>query len=244
MNLRSLYCYGGLVAWSALFVIAGAAPVLVGLALAKDRDRFLQRVIVVYGRVITRVAWWPVVRVRFEDLSPETRGVPAIYVFNHRSASDPFLLSALNITMIQIVNGWPMRLPFFGFFARHAGYLNAVTLPFEEMRERIRRTLAAGSSVGSFPEGTRSESPAMNPFRSGIFRIAKAAQAPLIPCCITGNEFMPDRRFVFRKSGVIHVCRGRPVPADWVRDDSPYVLKRKVQQVIAELAGRYEKETR
>ena len=140
-----------------------------------------------YGRVMVYRAVWPFVRVKFEDgAAGETR--PGIYVFNHRSASDPFLGATLNIPVIQAVNGWPMRLPFFGFFARRGGYIDTTKLSYEEARDRMGRMLERGVSVAAFPEGTRSGSRRMNQFRSGVFKAARELGAEEVRSF--GNAFL------------------------------------------------------
>ena len=66
-----------------------------------------------YGRAVVRIALRPFAGVEFEDRSPEQNG--GIFICNHRSASDPFLVSSVAVRRApaQVVNRWPMRLPFF-----------------------------------------------------------------------------------------------------------------------------------
>ena len=57
-----------------------------------------------YGRAVVRIALRPFAGVEFEDRSPEQNG--GIFICNHRSASDPFLVSSVAVrrSPAQVVN--------------------------------------------------------------------------------------------------------------------------------------------
>ncbi len=232
--------YGSMLLWTAGYCMVMLLPFCAAPLLPKEvRGRFFRWVILQYGRVMVYCAVWPFVRVKFEDgAAGEAR--PGIYVFNHRSASDPFLVATLNIPAIQAVNGWPMRLPFFGFFARRGGYIDTTKMSYEAVRDQMGRMLERGVSVAVFPEGTRSGCRRMNQFRSGAFKAARELGAPVYPCCIVGNEELPDRRFRFR-CGQIRVRRLPPLTAAEVRSfGNAFLLKNHVRSRIQREIGRME----
>ena len=89
--------------------------------------------------------------------------------------------------------------------------------------------------IVSYPEGTRSESPVMNPFKSGIFHIAKEMGLPVYMLCIAGDEYMPDRRFRFREFRDVLVRFIGPVSAEEVRETvTAYALKKRVFRRMAD----------
>jgi len=225
-----------MVIWSLLYCVAVAVPLVVGclalVALGRPWKKYYQRIVLLYGRVMIYVAFFPVVRVRYQDLAPGDNKC-GIYIFNHRSASDAFLVGALNVTMIQIVNGWPMRLPFFGIFAKLADFIDATKMTLEEITDHIKKITDTGVSVIVFPEGTRSGGRTMNHFHSGIFRVAQTLKLPVYPCSITGNENLPNRSFRF-SVGTAQVRKGAAIPMEWLEHDTAFVLKRKVQNLIAQ----------
>ena len=92
-----------------------------------------------YGKAVIRIGCFPYLRIHYRNLAGEpTEG--GIYIFNHRSSSDPFLVAATTLRPpAQVVNRWPMRLPFFGIFARAGGYLDITSMSYEEARDRYEK---------------------------------------------------------------------------------------------------------
>ncbi len=234
MNLKrfccTTYAFAGCFLWTAAYLLVALLPFTILKLMGREPRSvaFIAR----YGRLISRVGVWPVMRVRFEDMAPEERR-PGIYICNHRSGSDPFLAALLATPQIQIVNGWPMRLFFFGFFARLNGFIDSTAVDYEQLRALVKQKLDLGISVTAFPEGTRSGSRKMNPFHSGIFKVALDLQVPVYPCCIVGNEELPDRKFRF-SSGRVRVRRLPPMPPEAMKAKTPYVLKKQVWNRINE----------
>ena len=181
----------------------------------------VRRLIFRFGEFVLAGTLKGTIPVRFEDRSGDARPMErGIVVCNHRSASDPFLMAALPMARncIQAVNRWPMRLPFFGHFARLAGYLDITRMTYEEIRRRTADCVASGGVVIAFPEGTRSGSRRMGQFHSAFFRVAHDLTCPIFPVAIAVNERAPDRRFRF--------CAGR-------------ILMRRLPAIPGETAARW-----
>lgn len=196
----------------------------------------IRTLILGFGRMMIFIAVKPYVRVRFEDASAgEPLQGGTVFILNHRSASDPFLVATVPTAAppVQAVNGWPMRLPFFGFFARHAEYLDVTKVPYEETRGKTLDLLRRGVPVFVFPEGTRSGGKHMNQFHGTFFRIAKEAGAPIVPVAVAGNEKIPDRKFRM-SPGRILVRRLPGIPAETVRATPLFTLKDMVRTKLME----------
>ncbi len=202
------------------------------VCLAPEKRPFIARFFVLwYGRAILSFGWRPYVKIRCGS-RPGKHGSAGIYVFNHRSASDPFLVAAVvSRGPAQIANSWPMRLPFLGFFARMAEYVDVRSTPADEVERRVKKLLAEGVPVMAFPEGTRSGGRFMNQFHGLVFRIAKETGAPLIPVAVAGNEEIPDRKFRM-KCGTILIRRLPQIPPETVRKMSPFLLKNHVRELL------------
>ena len=132
-----------------------------------------------------------------------------------------------------------MRLPLIGWGARLAGYLNITDWDYDTLRARAAEILRSGDMIVAFPEGTRSESRTMVPFRSGIFRVAVDLGLPVYMLCIAGNEYMPDRSFRFREFHDLLIRFLEPLPREEIRRcATAYVLKQKVfRRMTEELAS-------
>jgi len=192
----------------------------------------LRREISWYGAVIIRILPFPLVRLEVKDYSKEPVSAPCLFICNHRSASDPFLLAVFPYEIVQIVNIWPFRLPVLGFAAKLAGYLSVRELPFEEFFKRTSRLINDGVCIASFPEGTRSRDNSMGQFHGAIFRVALATKIPIVPVCITGNEKIPPVGSPFLRPGLIKI---RILPALTYQEYgsfSPYKLKNYVRDIL------------
>ena len=126
-----------------------------------------------------------------------------------------------------------MRLPFFGFFARKAEYIDVTRQSYEKTREQTLKALEQGYSVVAFPEGTRSGSKEMNQFHGTFFRIAKEAGVPIVPIAVAGNEKVPDRRFRMF-TGKILIRRLPAISAEEVQSTALYPLKERVRRALIE----------
>jgi 1-acyl-sn-glycerol-3-phosphate acyltransferase len=179
-------------------------------------------------------------KLKYTDTRPEER-TPGIFIANHRSASDAFLMAVLRRDLLQVVSAWPSKLPFWGFFAKRGGYLNIDRLSFEEFCSEACRELALGVCIVSFPEGTRSGSKEMKQFHSGIFRVALEAKCPIYPLCIIGNENMPDRNFKMH-DGKIRIFKLPQLVYDEYKDMSAFALKKHVRDLLQKKMAEEESE--
>jgi 1-acyl-sn-glycerol-3-phosphate acyltransferase len=192
--------------------------------------RLLRRTISHYGSAILACAW-PMVRVRFVDLAP-TDKPPFIFVANHRSSSDPFLMSCLSQECIQVLNNWPARIPVIGIISRIAGYLKVRQMPLEDFIQIGSKLLADGCSIITFPEGTRSGSTRMGPFHGAAFRLAQRTGATIVPLAIAGNENIPPRGSMLLHPGRVVVTKLPALTPDQYAGMTPFKLKTRVHDMI------------
>lgn len=228
-------CYLFLFLYTILYCACAVIPLCIGLFLCgfqRKRIGFLLRFLILwYGRGVISLVLRPFASVRFEDLEPSCRF--GIFIFNHRSASDPFLVSVLRTLKpcVQAVNRWPMRLPFFGFFASLGEYIDVTAMSYEQILQKASSLLGSGVPLAVFPEGTRSGGRVMNPFHGTFFRIAKELACPLIPVAVTGNERIPDRDFRMSR-GRIHIRKLPALTPDRIADLPPFQLKNRVRAIL------------
>lgn len=205
---------------------------------ARRRRHCFREFLLYFGLSMVHFMWRPFFKVRFEDRTGGRRE-PGIMIVDHRSAIDGFLVALPRFNAAQTVNGWPLKIPVLGFFARAAGYLDITGWDLVFFRARAKEILSSGDWIAAYPEGTRSESRTMNPFHSGIFRVALELKVPVYMLCIAGNEFMPDRKFRFREFRDLSARLTGPLTSEEVGQcATAYVLKNKVFRIMSgELAS-------
>lgn len=125
-----------------------------------------------------------------------------VMVANHLSFLDILVLFRLfrhfkwvsKIEMFRIpLIGWNMR------FNRYVPLRRGDKRSISEMMAACRRTLAEGSSVMIFPEGTRSPDGALRAFKPGAFQLALEAGVPILPIVVSGTaNALPKHGFVLR----------------------------------------------
>ena len=194
--------------------------------------RRLRRAISWYGAVIIGIIPWPLVRLKYKDFSKNKTSPPYLFICNHRSASDPFLLGVLPYEVVQVVNIWPFRLPVFGMVAKIAGYLNVRELPFEDFFTKTSKLFKEGVSIAVFPEGTRSRDNSVGQFHSAIFRVALEERIPIVPICITGNEKIPPVGSPYLRPGLIKIHRLEALAWEEYKEFSPFKLKNYLRDIM------------
>ena len=167
------------------FFPACASLVLLGLVM--DRRR-LERALRLFCRNVVRCAGARLV-VRHAESFDHARTY--CFVVNHVEIFDPFLLYP---AIPQPARGLELethfRVPVYGWLMKSFGNVPVPAAPtragLERMRDRARQTIASGTSLVVFPEGTRTRSGAVGPFKAGSFRLAIQLGLPVVPVSLEG----------------------------------------------------------
>jgi 1-acyl-sn-glycerol-3-phosphate acyltransferase len=233
LYLLNLYCYTGFILLSAVGIPALTLFVALTRLFQSHRrtmKRF-RRAISWYGKLITTLPY-PFIRLKYEDHAKDGLGGPFIFVSNHRSASDAFLMCVLPYECVQIVNVWPFRIPVLGLYAKLSGYLNIRMMSPEQFMKKASNLLEQGVSIIFFPEGTRSAGRAMGSFNGAAFRLALESKAPVVPLCISGNENIPPKGSLLLRPGTVRVRRLSAVTWEEYKDLTAFAFKNRVWHII------------
>src|SRR5690606_7258112 len=144
---------------------------------------------------------------------------PYLLVANHQSVIDICaLFRAVPVPLHFLLKQEMTRVPFVGWYARACGML-FIERDNPRAGPRLRREAAAlmrdGHTLCLFPEGTRSRSGAVAPFKGGSFQSAVDAGVDVLPVALdgAGGVLAPEGFRV--RAGVITVRFGAPLsPAD------------------------------
>lgn len=130
--------------------------------------------------------------VETDGLGHIPRDEAAVLVSNHVSSLDILVLGAvLDVDYKWAAKRILFNVPFLGWHLRIAGHIPVDRASGNAMRVLDRafgKALSQGKYLLLFPEGTRSETGKLKPFRSGAFVTAIKHQAPIVPIVIEGTE--------------------------------------------------------
>lgn len=116
---------------------------------------------------------------------------PYVTVSNHESFADILLLCNLPWEMKWMSKVEILRIPFLGWMMSLAGDIPVDRGSREsaaKAMEKCRRTLKNRVQVMIFPEGTRSTTDEMLPFKDGAFRLAIKTGVAILPLAIVGTR--------------------------------------------------------
>ena len=181
-------------------------PVMVVLLLVTgpfDRGRYI--VGYVFRRIGPAMATLnPLWQFRYSGTMPQNPRHPYVVVSNHESFADILLISHLPWEMKWLSKAELFRIPIMGWMMWLAGDI-PVKRGFGpsavEAMERCRKALRQRVSVMIFPEGTRSKTAELLPFKDGAFRLAIEAGVPILPLALSGTgTALPKHGWRFGRS--------------------------------------------
>ena len=157
---------------------------------------------------------------------------PAVFIFNHQSELDMTVLAkVLRHGFTGITKKELATRPLIGPVLRFAGATFVDRSNSTQARQALAPvvdTIRGGTSIVIAPEGTRSLTPTMGPFKKGAFHIAMQAEVPIIPIVIrnAGELYWKNAKTV--RSGRIDIAVLDPVDvSSWTVED----LDERINQV-------------
>lgn len=120
------------------------------------------------------------------------RGRAAVYCSNHQSNADPpVLFEALHPQMHVLYKSELNKVPVLSHAFKLGGFVAVDRHNKEAALKSIdvaAASIRAGNSFLIFPEGTRSKTDDLLPFKKGGFIMAIRAQAPIVPIAVSGGR--------------------------------------------------------
>ena len=168
---------------------------------------------------------------------------PVVLVANHRSLVDILALYKIRRPFKWTSKDENFRLPFIGMVL---SLTNSIRIKRESLRSgaqfltQAEREISKGSSVLIFPEGTRSRTTEMRPFKEGAFLLAKKTGCGVIPIVHTGSEKTFDRgSWVLKGTASIHIRVLDEIPPGEVQrmeiQDLMSLIRTRMEEGIREL---------
>lgn len=140
---------------------------------------------------------------------------PQLLASNHQGAFDILVLQAyLPIQFRWMAKKSLFKIPIIGWSMKWAGYISIDRAhPGSAYRslEKAVEMLKGGISVLIFPEGTRSPTGEILPFKRGGFLLATKSRTPVVPISVKGTRGIMARGSVLIRPGRANVVIGRPI---------------------------------
>ena len=167
-------------------------------------------------------AWWGRLSARLFGISIEVIGQDNyspdqhyLVISNHAGMADiPLLLGTMKLNLRFMAKEELGKIPLFGRALKQAGY---VMIKRGQNRDALNslfeatEVLKKGHSLHIFPEGTRSATGELLPFKRGAFRVAMKGGAPVLPVTIIGSHLITPKKSLKINKGTIKVIIDKPI---------------------------------
>ena len=166
-------------------------------------------------------------------------GRTAVYCANHQSNVDaPLLFLVLHPRLRLLFKQEFEKVPILGPACGVAGFIPVERDNPSQSQAAVdaaAHELALGRSFLVFPEGTRSRTGNLLPFKKGSFIMAIKAQVPLVPVAIRGGRSAMARGSAIIRPALVDVRIGAPVETAGLRFEDRDELVARVRQAIEHL---------
>jgi 1-acyl-sn-glycerol-3-phosphate acyltransferase len=139
----------------------------------------------------------------------------AVYCANHQSNIDPpILFAALHPRMHILYKSEINAIPLLGRVLRFGGFIPVDRRNKEAAMRSIEAgaaSLREGNSFLIFPEGTRSKTAEMLPFKKGGFLMAIKAGVPIVPVAVQGGRDAMRKGSKIVRPAVVSIRVGAPI---------------------------------
>jgi len=140
----------------------------------------------------------------------------ALYVSNHQSYLDiPILVYVLNQPIGFVAKKELAKVPIIGKWIH---FTESVFIDRKDIRQSLRAINEASKKIKDhhsmviFPEGTRSKSSEMNPFKPGSLKIAEKAKSLVVPVTVIDTYRLYEANNSRIRPGKVRVIISKPLP--------------------------------
>ena len=176
------------------------------------------------------------IRLSVEGLENVDPHQTVIFCSNHPSAMDiPILFVSLPVQFRFLAKRVLFHVPFLGWHLRRSGHIPIDRgRPREALKgfDRAAQRIKEGRPVVVFPEGSRSRTGEMLPFKSGTFYLSILSGAPVVPITIAGSRQVLEPDLLHIHAGPVRVTIHKPISTAGLNVHDAGTLSKRVREVI------------
>ena len=161
-----------------------------------------------------------------------------VIVSNHQSQLDILVAFGLFIPFKWVSKAEVFNLPFIGWnmhLNRYIKLKRGDKAGIARMFADCEKALSQGNSIFMFPEGTRSRTGELKPFKPGAFILAQKMGVPILPVVISGtHDALPKHSLNFHGRQHMTIRLLDPLPAEQTAGMTVEALSDRVRAIIAD----------
>ena len=217
-----------------LFATGVAATAVIGTSLLAPTSPVIDHIVAAWARTIL---WSGGVRVKVIGLENVDPSASYVVASNHQSTFDIMAhFVALPVSIRFLAKKELFGVPLLGWALKRLHMVpvdrSAGITVYEKIEQNAAATIADGKSIIVYPEGTRTTTGELLPFKKGAFFIAVRTGLPILPTTIAGSyeAWLPRAKII--RGGTITVAIGNPIPTHSLTVDGAPGLRDAVRSTI------------
>jgi 1-acyl-sn-glycerol-3-phosphate acyltransferase len=191
-----------------------------------------------FGKLWSRwVLWASGIKISVQGIENLDTKQQYVFTSNHESAFDiPICTAGLVHRVVFLAKKELFRIPFFGWAMWGAGMIKVdrqnKTKAKKSVDKAVQKLQNANMSVIVYPEGTRSKTKEMLPFKRGSFIIAIKAKLPVVPVAIVGARERLNKHSFTINPGSVRLIVGKPIPTINMVESDRHSLMKETEKAI------------
>ncbi|MDE5967462.1 MAG: 1-acyl-sn-glycerol-3-phosphate acyltransferase, partial [Muribaculaceae bacterium] len=185
------------------------------------------------------ICWCSLVRVTVKGRENIDRKQGYMFVANHQGAYDIFAVYGwLGHNFRWMMKQSLRKIPLIGYACARIGHIMVDNHSPAAVRRTIdtaRATLRDGMSIVIFPEGARTFTGKVGPFKKGAYQLALEFGLPIVPITIDGAFKVMPRTTLIPRPGHIKLTIHKPIPAPHSDDDRTEAMQLTRDTIISAL---------
>jgi 1-acyl-sn-glycerol-3-phosphate acyltransferase len=179
--------------------------------------------------------WFFLLRVKVVGRENIKKEESYVFLANHQGYFDIFLVYGyLGHNFKWMMKEYLKKIPFVGYACEKSKhiYLPDGISGIAKAVQQARETLQGGMSMIIFPEGTRTRTGKMSPFKRGSFMLANEIGLPIVPMTINGSFDVFSRNDKSVNLGTVTLTIHKPITAEERQGKQTKVVMQEVFDII------------